>query len=121
MKHIPAAIGIVDSVDSEEEDFQPYPIGYLNSLKAGGLPLARLALKVGCPVMLLRNLDPFIGLCNGTWLVVTEIGERVLKCRIIRKHGVCALNLCYPFSRKSPHTTLVSPIPSMTGILYDHQ
>ena len=83
MKHILAAIGIVDSVDSEEEDFQPYPIEYLNSLKAGGLPLARLALKVGCPVMLLRNLDPFIGLCNGTWLVVTEIGERVLKCRII--------------------------------------
>ena len=84
-----------DSVESEEADFQPYPIEYLNSLKAGGLPLAKLALKVGCPVMLLRNLDPSIGLCNGTRLIVMEIGERVLKCRIISGDRKFAGNIVF--------------------------
>src|SRR5882762_5940296 len=39
-------------------DYQPYPAEYLNSLICSGLPLARLALKPGCPLMLLHNLDP---------------------------------------------------------------
>ncbi|KNZ82188.1 hypothetical protein J132_06756 [Termitomyces sp. J132] len=34
-----------------------YPMVYLNSLRASSLPLAKLALKIGVPVMLLRNLD----------------------------------------------------------------
>ena len=84
-----------DTVESEEADFQPYPTEYLNSLKAGGLPLAKLALKVGCPVMLLRNLDPLIGLCNGTRLIVMEIGERVLKCRIISGDRKFAGNIVF--------------------------
>ena len=75
-----------DSVSLENEavnGFQPYPVEYLNSLRVSGLPLARLALKPGCPVMLLRNIDPSKGLCNGTRMVVVEIRARVLKCRII--------------------------------------
>jgi ATP-dependent exoDNAse (exonuclease V) alpha subunit len=42
-----------------------------------------LALKVGCPVMLFRNLDAAKGLCNGTRMVVREIKNRVIKCEII--------------------------------------
>jgi len=34
-------------------DYQPYPVEYLNTLNASGLPLARLALKPGCPLMVL--------------------------------------------------------------------
>lgn len=69
--------------DATVNDYQPYPTEYLNSLTSAGLPLSKLALKVGCPVMLLRNLDPTRGLCNGTRMIVTEIRSRVLKCRII--------------------------------------
>lgn len=57
-----------DSLVTEEgvdSGFQ-YPIEYLNSIRASGLPLAKLALKVGCPIMVLRNLDPARGLCNGS-------------------------------------------------------
>ena len=60
-----------------------YPIEFLNSLVLSGLPLAHLKLKQGCPLMLLRNLDPSIGLCNGTRLILMEIRPRVLQCRIL--------------------------------------
>jgi len=60
-----------------------YPVEFLNSLVLPGLPLAHLKLKQGCPLMLLRNLDPSIGLCNGTRLILMEIRPRVLKCRIL--------------------------------------
>ena len=75
-----------DSVQLENQalnGYQPYPAEYLNSLNASGLPLAKLALKVGAPVMLLRNLDPSKGLCNGTRMIVTDVRPRVLCCRII--------------------------------------
>jgi len=73
----------VDLADEAQNEYQPYPVEYLNSLTASGLPLSRLALKVGCPVMLLRNLDPSRGLCNGTRMIVLRIGNRTLQCQII--------------------------------------
>jgi ATP-dependent DNA helicase PIF1 len=48
-----------------------YPTEFLNSLSITGLCDHELHLKVGVPVMLLRNLDPSRGLCNGTRLIVT--------------------------------------------------
>ena len=43
-----------------------YPNEYLNSLDPTGLLPFKLELKVGCPIMLLRNIAPKDGLCNGT-------------------------------------------------------
>ena len=75
-----------DSVQTQgeaENDYQPYPVEYLNSLRASGLPLAKLTLKPGCPIMLLRNLDPIKGLCNGTRMILNQIRPRVLDCTVI--------------------------------------
>jgi hypothetical protein len=75
-----------DSVDVPNQNhggYQPYPVEYLNSLTASGLPLSKLSLKIGCPVMLLRNLDPSRGLCNGTRMIVKDIKNRAIKCEII--------------------------------------
>jgi len=69
--------------DPAMNEHQPYSPEYLHSLVSSSLPLAHLALKVNCPIMLLRNLDPQEGLCNGTRLRVLEIKRWVLKCSII--------------------------------------
>ncbi|XP_076912066.1 uncharacterized protein LOC143570267 [Bidens hawaiensis] len=55
----------------------------LNGIKASGLPNHRLVLKVGVPVMLLRNVDQKSGLCNGTRLKVVSLGNRVIQVEII--------------------------------------
>ncbi|XP_022032451.1 uncharacterized protein LOC110933540 [Helianthus annuus] len=55
----------------------------LNGIKASGLPNHRLVLKVGVPVMLLRNIDQKSGLCNGTRLKAVYLGQRVIQVEII--------------------------------------
>ncbi|XP_010534710.1 PREDICTED: uncharacterized protein LOC104810215, partial [Tarenaya hassleriana] len=60
-----------------------YPVEYLNSLEFPGLPSHRLDLKVGAPVMMLRNINQKEGLCNGTRLIITQLGKRVLEAEIM--------------------------------------
>ena len=60
-----------------------YPVEFLQNFNASGLPCAKLTLKVGCPLMLLCNLDPANGLCNGTWMILTCFRPHVLECRLL--------------------------------------
>ncbi|XP_031099739.1 uncharacterized protein LOC116003940 [Ipomoea triloba] len=55
---------------------------FLNGLKASGIPNHTLTLKVGSPVMLLRNIDHSLGLCNGTRLVITRLSDHVVEAKI---------------------------------------
>ena len=48
-----------------------YPLEYLNKINCSGLPLAKLSLKVGCPVMVLQNINPGDGVCNGSYGILT--------------------------------------------------
>jgi hypothetical protein len=70
---------------TEEHDYRgpDMPIEYLNALEFPGLPLHETELKVGAPIMLMRNLDPGNGLCNGTRLLVMALGSRVIKAKVI--------------------------------------
>jgi len=56
-----------------------YPIEFLNSLTPSGFPLHNLKSKIGVPVILLRNIDPKRGLCNGTRLRVTHITNHIIR------------------------------------------
>jgi ATP-dependent DNA helicase PIF1 len=56
---------------------------FLNDIKCSGLPNHRLILKLGIPVMLLRNIDVASGLCNGTRLIVFHLGTNVIGAQIV--------------------------------------
>ncbi|GJT15509.1 DNA helicase [Tanacetum coccineum] len=60
-----------------------YPREYLNTLSFPGLPPHRLELKIGTPIMLLRNVNIAAGLCNGTRLIVTQLLPKVIEAQII--------------------------------------
>ncbi|XP_071693070.1 uncharacterized protein [Rutidosis leptorrhynchoides] len=51
--------------------------------RLNGVPPHKLKLKIGHPVMLLRNINPSAGLCNGTRLIITEFQKFVLYARVI--------------------------------------
>ncbi|KAL2901227.1 ATP-dependent DNA helicase PIF1 [Bienertia sinuspersici] len=59
------------------------PTELLNSLNMSGLPNHCLDLKVGAPVILLRNMNQSIGLCNGTRLIIKKLGYRVIEAQVI--------------------------------------
>ena len=42
-----------------------------------------LKLKIGCPIILLRNIDPANGLCNGTRLVVQGFAKNSINAEIV--------------------------------------
>ncbi|XP_071740565.1 uncharacterized protein [Rutidosis leptorrhynchoides] len=66
---------------------QLYSPEILNGLTVLGVPNHRLALKVGVPIMLLRNIDQSKGLCNGTRLQVERLAEHTIEARIITGHS----------------------------------
>ncbi|XP_076908678.1 uncharacterized protein LOC143565661 [Bidens hawaiensis] len=68
---------------SEDFDPQLYSPDLLNGLKISGIPNHRLVLKVGVPIMLLRNINHKKGLCNGTRLQVVSLGRRVIEAKVV--------------------------------------
>jgi ATP-dependent DNA helicase PIF1 len=60
-----------------------YPVEFLNSLNGNNFPRHKLALKRSVPVTLLRNLNQVEGLCNGTRLVITILGEMIIEGQIM--------------------------------------
>ncbi|UYV66735.1 hypothetical protein LAZ67_4002720 [Cordylochernes scorpioides] len=97
----------VDRADSENvEEQYNYPTEFLNSLTPKGMPPHRLNLKVCSIVMLLRNVNPKQGLCNGTCMVIQRMRSHVLEVQIMT-------------GTKVGHTVLVPKIsltPSNTNL-----
>ena len=67
----------------EDDPLLNYPVEYLNDINSGSLPLAKLELKIGCPVMVLKNLDAANGVCNGSRGILTRHSNRVLEVKLL--------------------------------------
>jgi ATP-dependent DNA helicase PIF1 len=82
---LPGAARLYSSADAVGDDDDPtaYPTEWLNTLEPQGLPPHVLMLKVGMPVIALRNLNPALGVANGTRLIITALLQHVLQAQII--------------------------------------
>ena len=83
------------SFDSINRTDTSYPEAYecltpefLSKLRTSGIPNHKLRLKVGTPIMLMRNLDQNDGLCNGTRLIVTRLANHVIEAKIMSGKNV---------------------------------
>jgi hypothetical protein len=76
-----------DSIDDSTSSYCTlealYPEEFLNTITMGSLLDHHLQLKIGVPIMLLRNFNPSKGLSNGTRLIVTQLTHRIIEAQII--------------------------------------
>ncbi|KAF6156644.1 hypothetical protein GIB67_017780 [Kingdonia uniflora] len=88
------AVDILSKEDSDDRTItNRYLTEYINSLDPPGLPPFKLMLKVGCPVMLLRNIAPKDGLFNGTRLMDVLCATQLIEAMILT--GEKARNLVF--------------------------
>ena len=80
--------GNTDRLKSADEivnnqDLLRFNTEYLHTLNPNGFPNHDLCLKKNMPLMLLRNLNPREGLCNGTKLIFNRVHKNhLLECVI---------------------------------------
>ena len=67
----------------EDDPMLNYPVEYLNQINCSGFPLAKLEVKKGCPIMILKNLDARHGVCNGSRGILTKYSRRVLEVQLL--------------------------------------
>ncbi|CAN1167447.1 ATP-dependent DNA helicase PIF1 [Linum perenne] len=82
-----------------------YPTEFLNTLAFNGMPTHQLRLKPFASVMLLRNLNPSAGLCNGTRILLTHLGDHTLRGLIIggSYEGTIAIIPCIVLDKTDPN------------------
>ena len=105
-------VGLPD--DSALEQSQTYSPEFLRSLKILELPSGELKLKLGIPIILLRNLNPSEGLCNGTRLICRGFQSRVIDAEIITESHTGKRVFI-------PHITLTPSETKLPFILNWHQ
>ena len=102
MDVFPGEEKIYRSHDTVEENEHQYPVEFLNTLCPSGMPPHKLHLKKHSVVMLLRNLDPVNGHCNGTRYVVEHLHDHIIDATIA----------CGPHSGKRIFIPRIPIIPS---------
>jgi ATP-dependent DNA helicase PIF1 len=79
----------IANVSEQPSDFELlYPPEFLNSISVNNFPQHRLLLKIGVPIVLLRNINQSIGLCNGTRLLVNRLGDHVIDASIMTGNNI---------------------------------
>lgn len=108
LNKFPGDMKIYKSVDAvKDEDAVHYSSEFLNTLEPPGMPPHRLALKVGIPIMVLRNLAP--GIANGTRLIVKRMMTNCQEATIATG----------PHKGQDVYLPKIPLIPSDTGLPFD--
>jgi hypothetical protein len=81
--HTLYSVDRADITESTGDGREEYSREFLQTIEPNGLPPSILQLKIGAPIMLIRNLRPTEGLCNGTRLVVLGLTKHVIHARIL--------------------------------------
>ncbi|KAI3854788.1 hypothetical protein MKX03_015873 [Papaver bracteatum] len=107
-----------DSIGPESSEYHSsvvfYDKEFLNKHEESGIASHKLTLKPGVPIMLLRNLSNADGLCNGTRLIVTQLGEKVIEATILTGPGTG--NTVF-----IPRIVMTTPESSLPFILHRRQ
>ncbi|KAG5529135.1 hypothetical protein RHGRI_029716 [Rhododendron griersonianum] len=69
-----------DEIDDPME--QETYMDFLNSITHTGMPPHHLVFKKNCPILLLRNINPSKGLCNGKRLICREFQKHIISAEI---------------------------------------
>ncbi|QRW08791.1 ATP-dependent DNA helicase PIF1 [Ceratobasidium sp. AG-Ba] len=117
-------VSVEAGVDREEAAM--YSPEFLNSLNCASIPVSKLTLKKGCPIMILRNLSPSEGICNGTRAVVMDLGQTSITSEATdwhwsRQHCVPSTDHIIFRGIRLWFQAGTSPIPCATGFCNDHQ
>lgn len=76
-----------DSLPDDVAQDKNYGVGflveYLNSINMSCIPKHEMNFKVGAVVMLMRNLNKIMGLCNGTRMIVKKCLPNSIICEIL--------------------------------------
>jgi len=80
---IPSVDIICEDSEDAASDAINFPTEFLNSISLSGMPPHLLQLKVGVPIICLRNLDTSKGVCNGTRLKVLGISQRLIRAQVL--------------------------------------
>lgn len=91
LKDLPSEEHVFESVNqadysrenSDNQGAHELLVEFFRSINILSLPPAQLRLKIGTPVMLMRNLHDRNGLCNGTRLVITRLHRHYIEARIL--------------------------------------
>ncbi|GBM06759.1 hypothetical protein AVEN_63002-1 [Araneus ventricosus] len=93
LQELPGRVQVYKYIDTtcDINEAVNYPTEFLNILETPGVPLHTLELKIGEPIILLRNLHP-PSLCNGTRLCIKKLMPNIIKATIMTGHAADRYN-----------------------------
>ncbi|XP_074346595.1 uncharacterized protein LOC141685390 [Apium graveolens] len=101
-EHVYLSVDSIDEGPIDEHSLNSaFPVEFLNSIDMSGIPKHELKLKVGVVVMLTRNINQVLGLCNGTRMVIKKLFKWTVECEIITGSHAGAMHIIPRFTTTS--------------------